>query len=116
MSREVTVDEAAKLLGVSRDTIMRRIHKGELEAHQEPRPQGHVWRVTIPDKPADNPLVDALTRELETLRGVVELLKEELAQKNTQIQELHVLLREAQSALPAPRNTQPWWKWWARSS
>jgi excisionase family DNA binding protein len=110
MSREVTVEEAAKLLGVSRDTIMRRIHKGELEAHQEPRPQGHVWRVTIPDEPPDNPIVEALTRELEALRGVVELLKDELGHKNTQIEELHVLLRETQVALPVPRERRPWWR------
>jgi excisionase family DNA binding protein len=114
MSREVTVEEAAKLLGVSRDTIMRRIQKGELEAHQEPRPQGHVWRVTIPDEPPDNPQVEALTRELETVRGVVELLKEELTHKNTQIQELHVLLQQAQAALPAPRSNRSWWRFWER--
>jgi excisionase family DNA binding protein len=114
MSREVTVEEAAKLLSVSRDTIMRRIHKGELEAHQEPRPQGHVWRVTIPDEEPSNQHVEALTRELQTVRDVMELLKEELASKNKQIEQLHVLLQQAQAALPAPRDSRSWWQFWQR--
>jgi excisionase family DNA binding protein len=114
MSREATVEEASKLLGVSRDTIMRRIRKGELEAHQEPRPQGHVWRVIIPDEEPDNQHVEALTRELQTMRDVMELLKEELANKNKQIEQLHILLQQAQAALPAPRDHRPWWKFWER--
>ena len=114
MSREATVEEAAKLLGVSRDTIMRRIRKGKLEAHQEPRPQGHVWRVTIPDEEPDNQHVEALTRELQTVREVMELLKEELANKNKQIEQLHILLQQAQAALPAPREGRVWWRFWKR--
>jgi excisionase family DNA binding protein len=89
MSREVTVEEAAKCLGVSRDTIMRRIRKGELEAQQKPRPQGHVWRVTIPDEEPDNQHVEALTRELQTVRDV-------------------------QAALPAARDQRAWWRFWQR--
>src|SRR3712207_5579227 len=73
-SREAAVEETSKLLDVSRDTIMRRIRKGELEAHQEPRPQGHVWRMIIPDEEPDNQHVEALTRELQTVRDVMELL------------------------------------------
>ena len=111
MSREVTVEEAANLLGVSRDTIMRRIRKGDLEAHQEPRPQGHVWRVIIPDEEPNNQHVEVLTRELQTVRDVLELLKEELASKNKQIEQLHVLLQQAQAALPVPKEDRhSWWR------
>jgi septal ring factor EnvC (AmiA/AmiB activator) len=38
----------------------------------------------------------------------------ELEAKNQQISELHVLLQQAQAALPAPRDGRPWWRWWAR--
>ena len=114
MATEVTVAEAAKLLGVSRDTIMRRIRKGELDAHQEPRPQGHVWRVVVPYEAPDNQHVEALARELHTVRDMMELLKEEVATKNEQIRELHVLLQQAQAALPAPAKDRAWWRFWQR--
>ena len=112
---ETTVDEAAKRLGVSRDTVMRRIHKGELDAHQEERPQGHVWRVVIPEEEPSKVNGEALARELETMRGMLELVQGELATKNEQIKELHVLLQQAQAALPAPReNRHSWWRFWGR--
>ena len=109
---ETTVDEAAKHLGVSRDTVMRRIRKGELEAHQEPRPQGHVWRVVVPDEEPDNHDGGGVARELETVRGMLAILQEELTTKNEQIRELHVLLQQSQAALPAPRESRPWWRLW----
>ncbi len=112
---ETTVDEAAKHLGVSRDTVMRRIRKGELDAHQEERPQGHVWRVVIPDEKEESSKVDGevLARELESMRGVLELVQGELATKNEQIKELHILLQQAQAALPAPQeNRRSWWRLW----
>jgi hypothetical protein len=43
----VSVMEAATHLGVSPDTIRRRIRNGELKAHQEPTPQGYVWGVEL---------------------------------------------------------------------
>jgi hypothetical protein len=58
--------------------------------------------------------VEALIRELQTVRDVMELLKEELASKNKQIEQLHVLLQQAQAALPAPRDSRSWWRFWQR--
>lgn len=112
---ETTVDEAAKHLGVSRDTVMRRIRKGELDAHQEERPQGHVWRVVVPDEKEESGKVDgeAVARELETMREMLQMAQGELATKNEQIKELHVLLQQAQAALPAPKeNRHGWWRFW----
>ncbi len=117
MVREVSVNEAARLLGVSRDTIMRRIRATELEAHQEPRPQGHVWRVVIPDEAISEGHDSDVMGELQTLREMVSMLqaqveadREELASKNKQIEQLHVLLQQAQAALPAPRENRSWWQ------
>ncbi len=44
----VTKKEAAELLGVSVDTIDRRIKRGELKGHKELRPQGLTWLVEVP--------------------------------------------------------------------
>ena len=47
------------------------------------------------------------------LRDLVETLKEELTRKNTQIEQLHVLLQQQAMALPAPKeNGRPWWQFW----
>jgi hypothetical protein len=46
----VTKKKAAELLGVSVDTIERRIKRGELEGHKESLPQGLTWLVEIPQK------------------------------------------------------------------
>lgn len=42
-----TLHEAAQLLGVSLNTVRRKIARGELKATQAPRPQGHVWHVWL---------------------------------------------------------------------
>jgi excisionase family DNA binding protein len=134
--QQVSIDEAARLLGVSQDTIRRRIRNGELKAHQETRPQGYVWRVILP---AEEPEPEAqnhvgntyLSSELiEALRDTIQRQDDTIAQLRTQleakdgqletrareVQELHVLLQQAQAVLPAPRDNRPWWqRLWRRS-
>lgn len=45
----VSVAEAAKFLGVSEETVKRRIRRGELSGEQHPRPQGYSWMVDMPE-------------------------------------------------------------------
>ena len=47
--KEVPIIEAANSLGVSVDTIRRRISKGELKARKVPSPHGEIYMVEIPD-------------------------------------------------------------------
>jgi hypothetical protein len=47
---EVSMAEAAQLLGLSIDTVRRRLHRGELQGRQEPTAQGFRWWVEVPDK------------------------------------------------------------------
>ena len=139
----LTMVEAAHRLGVSVDTVKRRIQKGELKGHQQPRPQGFVWLVEMPEEfnqpssnPADTPVDTTVsTGELRRLEEMVQFLKTELAArdaqveswkqeaeahreqlqaKDRQIEQLHVLLQQAQAALPAPRENRPWWRFWQR--
>jgi excisionase family DNA binding protein len=128
--QQVSIDEAARLLGVSQDTIRRRIRNGELKAHQETRPQGYVWRVILPDEELEpegqnhvgdtylsSELVEALRNTIQRQDDAIAQLRTQLEAKDRQletrareVQELHVLLQHAQAALPAPRDNHPWWQ------
>jgi hypothetical protein len=131
----VTLVEAAHQLGISVDTVRRRLQKGELKGQQQPRPSGHIWLVELDEEVNENSrLADrsadaeqgdqarlaACQADIHRLEEIVAMLQahivtqgSELEAKNQQISELHVLLQQAQAALPAPRG-RPWWKWWNR--
>jgi hypothetical protein len=47
-TRHVSVAEAARELGISPETVRRRIKAGEIEARRAIRPQGTVWEVSLP--------------------------------------------------------------------
>src|SRR5262252_587846 len=56
----LTIAEAAAALGVSVDTVRRRLKRGELQAQQMPTERGPVWRValdgvhSVPSTPGSN--------------------------------------------------------------
>jgi excisionase family DNA binding protein len=145
----VTKKEAAELLGVSVDTIERRIKRGELKGHKESRPQGLTWLIEMPQEiiPQGNggavphadaqgdPSASPLHGELRRLEELVATLQAQIAvqqkqidkqaeayqwqldakdkqleSKDKQIEQLHVLLQQAQAALPAPRDNRSWWQ------
>jgi hypothetical protein len=131
----VSVIEAARSLGVSEETIKRRIRRGELNGQQQPRPQGYVWMVDIPEEVLastsqhdtttthdDDTDHDTSSGEIRRLEEMVKLLQqqlnvyqEELEYRRREVQELHVLLQQAQAALPAPKEDRPsWWRFWQR--
>lgn len=65
MAEHVTVAEAAQRLGVSIDTIQRRMKRGDLLGVKDPTPQGFRWLVELPeavaepsDAPADPPAAE----------------------------------------------------------
>jgi len=112
---QATIGEAARHLGVSEHTVRRRVHNGQLLGSQVATPQGYTWRVEIPQN-EDSPAPGPANGEIEALRELVATLKErmeaqdgEMAAKNEQIRELHVLLQQSQPVLPAAR---AWWRFW----
>jgi len=114
----VSITDAATRLGISPDTVRRHIGNGKLTGHQEPTAQGFRWQVEVPENGADpGPPADPIpgpgptNGEAEVLRELVATLQGELAAKNGQIQELHVLLQQ-QAALPAPKESRRWWQFW----
>jgi excisionase family DNA binding protein len=148
----VPKEEAARLLGVSIDTVERKLKRGEINGKQDPRPRGWRWLVEVPQDvaaaetsaaPASNPAnapADAHANEPEALRELIDTVKDEVAElrrqlqsqaesyqqqleakdkqlesKDKQIEQLHVLLQQAQAALPAPRDNRSWWqRWWRK--
>jgi hypothetical protein len=131
----VPVIEAARSLGVSEETIKRRIRRGELNGQQHPRPQGYVWMVDIPeevltstaqhdtttthdddtDHNTSNGEIRRLEEMVKLLQQQLNVYQDEVESRRREVQELHVLLQQAQAALPAPRGNRSWWhRLWRR--
>jgi excisionase family DNA binding protein len=111
---QVTIAEAARILGVPEKTVRRKVHNGELQGTQIDTPRGFRWMVEVPD---GDPEQEHHGEDCATLRELVTVLREELAvrdrqleAKDKQIEQLHVLLQQAQTALPAPRDNHSWWR------
>jgi len=109
-----TISEAARRLGLSEKTVRRRLHNGELPGTQLSTPQGFTWMVDLPEEvPSEDANGGDRGEDHSDLRELVERLKEELGRKNTQIEQLHVLLQQQALALPAPKeNGHSWWQFW----
>src|SRR5271157_847488 len=106
--KEVPILDAAKILNVSMDTVRRRIGKGELKARKVPSPHGETYLVEVPDD-ADPPSEVPEDKEdnpvaIEAMRKTISILETELEARRREVQELHVLLQQAQKQLP-PGNT-----------
>jgi hypothetical protein len=130
----ITLADAAHRLGVSVDTVRRRLQKGELKGQQQARPQGFIWLIEMPDETDQGNSVAgsqaeaegnsqvsvaACGAEIKRLEGMVAMLQdrvnaqqEELEARRREVQELHVLLQQSQAALPAPRSGRSWWRFW----
>jgi hypothetical protein len=121
----VTVPEAARRLGITEDTVKRRLRKGELQGERKARPQGYTWMVKLPDEeaetnstvtdtglpPDDDPVNHRVNSgEVRRLEEMVSMLQHQLEVREREVQELHVLLQQAQAALPTPRDHRPWWQ------
>ncbi len=115
---ELTIAQAAQRLGVSMDTIRRRISNNELKAHKVPSSHGEMYVVELPDDTPEATQAKGEVKpdgnaELETLRKMVNILETELEARRREIQELHVLLQQAQSSASAAV-APPKIAWWRK--
>jgi len=118
----LTIAQAANTLGVAQSTIRKRLRSGDLQGQKVKGAGGFRWEVFV----ADGATVKGATQDGNhsnvTDDGnhgdhgdhandgtLVEILREELTEKNRQISELHRLL--AQTALNAAPG-RPWWQFW----
>jgi len=110
---DVGITEAAWILGVSSDTIRRRLKRGELEGTRMERPQGFVWAVRIDEREQPPMQLDMGDQvNVSTPMQLVEFLQEQLRTKDAHIGQLiHELgeLRTDLKMLPPPRGTS-WWR------
>ena len=100
----MTITEAAAALGVSPDTIRRRIRQGIIKADQVRTAQGYRWEVTDLGKRAAGQQQDAY---VNALLDRIASLEHELDARRIEVQQLHSLLH--QKALPGPGSV-PWYK------
>lgn len=129
---EVTLEQAAIALGVSVDTVRRRIRLGQLTAHRDATGRSLVAVSAAPTLPADverlrqqereqrasllrdnahlNDLVDELRRQQVQLEAYNAVLREQLGAASEAQRELHRLLANAQKQisrlLPTPIGPQ----------
>ena len=115
----LSISQAADTLGVAQSTIRKRLRSGDLQGQKVKGAGGFRWEVFV----ADGPTVKGVTQDGNHANvtddgddanggnggALVEILREELAEKNRQISELHRLL--AQTALNAAPG-RPWWRFW----
>ena len=106
----LSISQAAHTLRLSQSTIRKRLRSGDLQGQKVKGAGGFNWEVFVADDPTVKGDTDDANHTNNANSGaLVEILREELAEKNRQISELHRLL--AQTALNAapPR---PWWAFW----
>ena len=111
----LSIREAATHLGISADTVRRRIRADALGAHK----QDGRWRVEIGDADAlGNALGNAQAPadapgQAQDTSGLIETLTAQLAMKDQQIERLHTLLMQtALAPALAEHKPRPWWRPW----
>ena len=107
------IDEAARMLGISRATVRRRLRSGGLKGVQVSTPHGRKWLVDVVihlDSPAvrsqwipkacqTGGMPPAPAREVELLQAHVDDLRRQLEDRTREVGQLHTLLAQAQQRL-----------------
>jgi excisionase family DNA binding protein len=110
----LTVGQAAERLGVTVDTIKRRLKRGEYpDAYREPTPQGFRWKipannlddVDASEQPPDAsgaPQGDDQRQQVsQPTQQLIETLQRELEIRNREIERLHVVIVQQAAAIAA---------------
>jgi len=115
---ELTIPQAANKLGISERTVRRRLATGELKGSQQASPGGYKWAVwTETETPTESPQDshrEGSAKVVEVLETQVIELQRQLEAREREVQELHIMLQTAQTALAAPKEgtRSAWWKFW----
>jgi len=101
------IDDAARVLGISRATVRRRLRSGGLKGAQVTTPHGAKWLVDVPTHLAAAPAESVDTqgesnppaREVELLQAHVDDLRRQLEDRTREVGQLHTLLAQAHARL-----------------
>jgi len=104
---QVSITQAAHKLGISQDTVRRRLKAGGLIGTKVKAPGGFRWLVDLADID-EQPTAVHPNGETDILRELVNTIQQQLDARTKEISELHRLL--AQTALMPPRRR--WWTFW----
>jgi len=118
VTRLLTVPEAAVTLGISLNTVRRKLKTGELPGERITTPQGYAWRVlvadppnTAPEEPAEQVPAEAPAAPAPTpspaaapaSEGTVERLEAEVRRLENHNADLRTALDDARTELDARR-------------
>jgi hypothetical protein len=104
-SRWLPVPEAAVALGVYTITLKRHIKNGKVTARREEMDRGWRWLIEVSDDQVVEPEELDRTEDLiSALRSQVEWYQQQLATRDREVSELHILLQRSQQIhqLPPP--------------
>ena len=121
----VGIPEASRMLGISQDTVRKRIKTGEIPAEKVKAAGGYKWMVVVPEAADD--VDDGLRNDhhqdgppdggtdsnalVMEMKARIASLEEQLATRTREISELHQII--GAKAL-GPGVDRPWWKLWSR--
>ncbi len=129
-TNNVGIGEAAQYFGVSSKTIRRWIQSGRLPAQKLYKGKGYEYLVDIsgntpgqipsrqitedvdmPSQSGDKiePAMENLSIALEAKDELIKHLQEEITEKNRQIGEILLVLRQTQVLLPEAKQEKRWW-------
>lgn len=114
--QDLTIGQAAKQLGVSSDTIKRRIKRGEYsDAYREPTPQGFRWKIPAvaldldddvasdqdrgQNAPGSTQTGDQGEQDLQVTQQLIDTLQRELDIRNREIERLHIVVAQQSAAI-----------------
>ncbi len=108
---------AARTLGLTPDAVRKRLARGSLTGGKGS--DGKWWVRVDTDHDATGQRPESVQNghgeNDATVQNILDALRSELDAKNQQIEQLHVLLQQAQQlALPAPKDSRSWWRFWRR--
>lgn len=112
MTQQATIAEAARQLGVSQDTVRRRIRRGHLSAHKQVTPKGRAWLVDVPAATTGQAAdaleeIRRLQEEVRHWRELAAVLGQEVAARRREVQDLLMLLDRAQDRLFPSSESEP---------
>jgi hypothetical protein len=97
---ELLINDAAIALGISPNTVRRRLARGLLTGKKV----DSKWYITVPDN-----VRDTINPPPESDASLVEFLKQQITEKDQQIERLLAISMAAALNAPKPR---PWWRPW----